>query len=237
MKVRALQELLLIPGIGKSLALDLYDLGIRSIKEMGTKNPEALYQNLCKKRGRHIDRCVLYVFRCAVYYASRKKHSPELLKWWNWKDGNLRDQKELIAPCGMDCSICSSYLAYSHNFPKRKGRPQCIGCRVRNRPCAFIRRDCELLKQNKITFCFECSRFPCRNLKYLDKRYIDSYGMSFVGNLIYIKANGLAKFIFGQKRKYKCPQCGDTLCIHNNKCYTCDRLLLEKPGRPSGSAG
>jgi hypothetical protein len=28
---------------------------------------------------------VLYVFRCAVYYAGHREHDPELLKWWNWK--------------------------------------------------------------------------------------------------------------------------------------------------------
>ena len=28
---------------------------------------------------------VLYVFRCAVYFAS-KQHNPELLKWWHWKE-------------------------------------------------------------------------------------------------------------------------------------------------------
>ena len=37
-------------------------------------------------RGRKMDRCVLYVFRCAVYFASESEHDPELLKWWNWKD-------------------------------------------------------------------------------------------------------------------------------------------------------
>jgi hypothetical protein len=29
---------------------------------------------------------VLYVFRCAVYYASNSVHDQERLKWWNWKD-------------------------------------------------------------------------------------------------------------------------------------------------------
>jgi hypothetical protein len=28
----------------------------------------------------------LYVFRCAVYYATNKSHDVELLQWWNWKD-------------------------------------------------------------------------------------------------------------------------------------------------------
>ncbi|WP_334292712.1 helix-hairpin-helix domain-containing protein [Parasporobacterium paucivorans] len=29
---------------------------------------------------------MLYVFRCAVYYANEEAHDPEKLKWWNWKD-------------------------------------------------------------------------------------------------------------------------------------------------------
>jgi hypothetical protein len=35
---------------------------------------------------RRQDRCILHVFRCAAYFASARKHGPELLKWWNWKD-------------------------------------------------------------------------------------------------------------------------------------------------------
>jgi len=81
-----LRELQQIPGVGKSIAADLYGLGIRSIKELKNKKPEELYAKLEAKQGTHIDRCVLYVFRSAVYFASNKKHNPELLKWWNWKD-------------------------------------------------------------------------------------------------------------------------------------------------------
>jgi aromatic ring hydroxylase len=79
-------NLLQIPGVGKSIAFDLHNLGIRSVKDLKNKDPEKLYVKLCKKQGAHVDRCVLYVFRCAVYFASHKKHNPELLKWWNWKD-------------------------------------------------------------------------------------------------------------------------------------------------------
>lgn len=82
----AIKQLQQIPGVGKSIAADLYDLGIRSIKELKSKDPEELYAKLGAKQGTHIDRCVLYVFRCAVYFASHTGHDPELLKWWNWKD-------------------------------------------------------------------------------------------------------------------------------------------------------
>ena len=85
MKNQILKELQIIPGVGKSLSQDLYDLGIRSVAELKTKDPEKLYRQLCKLHNAHIDRCVLYVFRCAVYFASHKKHNKEKLKWWNWK--------------------------------------------------------------------------------------------------------------------------------------------------------
>ena len=80
------KELMEIPGVGKSVAQDLIDLGINSIPELEKKDPETLYADLISLKGMHIDRCMLYVFRCAVYYASTEKHDPEKLKWWNWKD-------------------------------------------------------------------------------------------------------------------------------------------------------
>lgn len=85
-KFDGLKQLQTIPGVGKSIAQDLWDLDIRVVEDLKQKNPEQLYQQLCTLRGRHIDRCMLYVLRCAVYYAAHKKYNPELLKWWSWKD-------------------------------------------------------------------------------------------------------------------------------------------------------
>lgn len=59
--------------MGKSIVQDLYDLGFRKVADLKGKNPEKMYFDLCRKRRQHIDRCMLYVFRCAVYYASTKK--------------------------------------------------------------------------------------------------------------------------------------------------------------------
>ena len=70
--LRALQG---IPGVGRSIAHDLWSLGVRDSK--------AMYDRLCRQQGQPVDRCLLYVLRCAVYFASRKTHQPELLKWWN----------------------------------------------------------------------------------------------------------------------------------------------------------
>lgn len=83
-------ELQIIPGIGPSMAQDLRDLGIFGVDDLKGQDPEMLYRRLCLTRGMQIDRCVLYVFRCAVYFAAGSEHDPELLKWWNWKDGAAR---------------------------------------------------------------------------------------------------------------------------------------------------
>lgn len=81
-----LRELQAIPGVGPSLARDLLDLGYCRVADLCGADPELMYQRLCALRGHHVDRCVLYVFRCAVYYSANSTHDPELLKWWNWKD-------------------------------------------------------------------------------------------------------------------------------------------------------
>jgi pathogenicity locus Cdd1 protein len=84
--IRSSTDLQRIPGVGPSIAADLCQLGVREVAELRGRNPEKLYADFCRRQGRHIDRCLLYVFRCAVYFASETKHDPELLKWWNWKD-------------------------------------------------------------------------------------------------------------------------------------------------------
>jgi len=81
-----IKQLKTIPGVGKSIAEDLYDVGIRAVSDLNGADPEILYMRMCERQGVTIDRCLLYVLRCAVYFASEPVHDPELLKWWNWKE-------------------------------------------------------------------------------------------------------------------------------------------------------
>ena len=82
-----LKDLQRIPSIGPSLARDLFDLGIRRVSDLRRRKAEKLYDALIELRGVHQDRCVLYTFRCATYFASTPNPEPERLKWWNWQDG------------------------------------------------------------------------------------------------------------------------------------------------------
>jgi hypothetical protein len=85
---QSIKELTLIPGVGKSIATDLYNIGVRRIDDLKDKDPESLYDSSNRFVGCMQDRCLLYVFRCAVYFAETPagEHETEKLKWWNWKD-------------------------------------------------------------------------------------------------------------------------------------------------------
>ena len=87
-KQQAIKNLRQIPGVGISLATDLWNIGIRSINDLKKKDPYLLFDLSNKFAGTIQDRCVLYVFKCAVYYADtpKEEHEAEKLKWWNWKD-------------------------------------------------------------------------------------------------------------------------------------------------------
>jgi hypothetical protein len=93
-----------IPGIGPKLARDLHDLGLRSVEDLQGQAPEELYGRLMALRGCPIDRCVLYVFRCAVYYAEDGR-DPQKLKWWNWKDMDGSAGSRWVAPIAIAIGV------------------------------------------------------------------------------------------------------------------------------------
>ena len=79
------QSLRSIPGVGIATEGDLHALGVDDVDRLVRADPEELFARLCAHHGGSSDRCNLYVYRCAVYYAEGGRE-PELLKWWNWKD-------------------------------------------------------------------------------------------------------------------------------------------------------
>ncbi|HTN47008.1 MAG TPA: helix-hairpin-helix domain-containing protein [Flavipsychrobacter sp.] len=88
-----IKSLTVIPRVGKSIATDLLNIGIRQVEDLAGRDPAKLYDESNAFAGCIQDRCLLYVFRCAVYFAETPAalQDPEKLKWWNWKE--LQDQK------------------------------------------------------------------------------------------------------------------------------------------------
>jgi len=75
-----------IPGVGKRIAGVMEAMGIHRPEDLRGRDPEELYRQECLMKGYQEDRCALYVWRAAVYYAEHGEHDREKLKWWYWKD-------------------------------------------------------------------------------------------------------------------------------------------------------
>jgi hypothetical protein len=125
----------------------------------------------------------------------------------------------MIAPGGMNCGLCIGHLR------KRKPCGGCLGINDINKPdgcksCTVVA--CEYLAKTESGFCYECSKYPCRRLKTLDKRYSTKYGMSMLENLAFIEENGLENFLKSEEKKWTCPNCGSGLSVHRDNCTICD---------------
>jgi hypothetical protein len=128
----------------------------------------------------------------------------------------------LIAPCGMNCGLCTRYLAMRNDVQSKGVKiSYCSGCRPRDRKCAFVQKDCALLRKRQVKFCYECPDFPCEKLQKLDATYSRRYRMSMIENQQYIRDYGMEKFLENEEQKWKCPDCGSVICCHNGLCYNC----------------
>jgi hypothetical protein len=146
--------------------------------------------------------------------------------------GGAKMEKALIAPCGMNCGVCVSYLAMKVDLKKQGFRKKyCAGCLPRGEHCTFMRNQCELLGKGQVRFCYECGEFPCRRLKALDKRYRDRYHMSMIENLETIRDHGIEGFLEREEAKWRCPECGGTICCHNGLCLNCELDTLRRNKR------
>lgn len=125
--------------------------------------------------------------------------------------------KELIAPCGINCRLCYGYIR-----PKNR----CGGCRAAdgNKPksCASCKIViCEKRIENGWLTCADCDT-PCRRLKDLEKRYRTKYHVNLFENLAVIREQGMEHFLQWQMEKYTCSACGGILCVHREVCPTCN---------------
>jgi hypothetical protein len=131
----------------------------------------------------------------------------------------------LVAPCGMDCALCSNYLAFLHQIPRKRGKiSHCAGCRPRNKQCSILKRDCERLRNRTVDYCFRCSEFPCGNLLHIDAHYRKKYSTSLVENLICIRDRGIEALFTYENERFGCTRCGNLKSVHSGRCYVCDTI-------------
>ena len=128
----------------------------------------------------------------------------------------------LAGPCGFYCGTCRHYLARIKGLLKEKNlKHGCQGCRIQNKNCAWVKKDCVLIRKNHITFCFECEDFPCANLRKLDARHVRDDNVSLIDNLRRIKKIGTEPWLEEQEEEWRCSQCGGNICVMDGECYDC----------------
>jgi len=78
---RSLDELV---SVGPAMLRDLRLLGVRSVRDLASRNPARLYEQLCAVTGRSHDICCLDVFSAAVAQARNPKLPAAQRQWWYW---------------------------------------------------------------------------------------------------------------------------------------------------------
>jgi len=135
------------------------------------------------------------------------------MKGKNASPGTVAMRRELVAPCGMNCNLCSWVLDPS--------KPGCAGCRPRGRGCIHKKGLCKRLARQEIDFCYQCEHFPCADLLLVEKRYVKAHNYSFVENLNYIRKRGMPGFLKRELKRYTCPSCARLLTVHSDNCPHC----------------
>jgi hypothetical protein len=78
-------------SVGPAMLRDFQILGVRTVPQLARRNPERLYESLCRVAPQHQDICCLDVFRAAVAQARDPQLPVEKCQWWFWS----RDRKRL----------------------------------------------------------------------------------------------------------------------------------------------
>lgn len=130
---------------------------------------------------------------------------------------SVKIESKMIAPCGVNCLACSAYLNKKHPCPgcrasseehKRKSCRNCI-----KKKCAF---------DKGLTWCFECTCFPCSRIKDLNKRYKQNYEVDLVQNGLDAQQN-MELLMEAQRKRFSCQQCGGVIDQHHRKCSECGK--------------
>ena len=127
---------------------------------------------------------------------------------------------DMIAPCGLDCSICSQALIEENPCPGCNGPNE-------NKPefcakyCGIIL--CRKRKANGYKYCDECPDYPCGDVMEKETRYTSQYPLreSPLENLQMIRKMGMEAFLEQERRQWICKKCGGAVSVHTGICSGC----------------
>jgi predicted RNA-binding Zn-ribbon protein involved in translation (DUF1610 family) len=149
-------------------------------------------------------------------------------------------KKDLLAPCGLYCGVCSIYIADRDNNLKFKQSivklyqpltktPEdisCPGCMSDNQDNLFIFcKTCGIrkcIKEKGFEGCHECEKFPCWRIN----RFPVPVGKKVIMRTIpYWKEHGTEMYVESEVKRYRCPECGNPLFRGAKRCNKCKNAV------------
>lgn len=129
-----------------------------------------------------------------------------------------RIENIMFAPCGMNCTVCYKHVGMCKHVKPCEGclkgdtgKPEhCRKCNIKS--CAHKKGH---------SHCFECSEFPCKLIKNLERSYVKRYDASLIQNIRTAKETGLDIFLEEDRRKWICDECGGAFSLHDGTCSEC----------------
>ena len=129
---------------------------------------------------------------------------------------------EMIAPCGLDCSICKRALAETDPCPGCYGPDE-------NKP-EFCAKRCGIIlcrkrTENRYEYCDECPDYPCEDVMEKENRYTSKYPLyeSPAKNLRGIRELGMQQFLEAERKQWTCEECGNAISVHTGICSGCGK--------------
>lgn len=109
-----------------------------------------------------------------------------------------------ISPEEVNCNGCKSDIIFKN----------CIDCYFRN---------CCISKE--LDFCFQCSEYPCPELKKFKNIERLPHLSVNLENLETIRDGGLENWLVAQKNRWKCPACETKFSWYEENCQNCGKKL------------
>lgn len=131
----------------------------------------------------------------------------------------MKINAEMFAPCGMNCMVC-----YKHCYTK-KPLQSCGGCMVESKGKPEHCPKCKIkncVQSKGLIYCHECSEFPCKLIKNLEKSYKKRYDESLIENSLIVQKHGISHLMDLYNKKYRCSKCGGILSLHDKICTECE---------------
>lgn len=143
-------------------------------------------------------------------------------------------KKELLAPCGLYCGVCSIYIAHRDDnlkfkqiilpvykaFAKGVEDIQCTGC-LSDGVVFPVCQACPIKKCTKnkeIEGCHQCDEFPC---KFVQNFPIPVAKKVILRAIPTRREFGTEVWVEQEEERYHCPECGNPLFRGAKRCNKC----------------